>query len=67
MDGCTGNLLDVLGVMAIKENRQAYADDKLKCPSAGLIANQPLKILMIPPEHRLKMEPILNSLREVRI
>ena len=67
MGGCTGNLLDVLGVMAIKENRQGYADGKLKCPSAGLIANQPLKILMIPPEHRTKMEPILNLLREVRI
>ena len=65
--GCTGNLLDVLGVMAIEEIRQDYADGKLKCPSAGLIANQPLKVLMIPPEHRPKMEPILNSLREVRI
>lgn len=67
MDGCTGNLLDVMKVMANKENRRAYACDKLKCLSAGLIANQPLKILMIPPEHRTKMEPILNSLREVRI
>lgn len=67
MSGCTGNLLDVLGVMAAKENRQAYADGKLKCPPAGLIANQPLKILMIPPEHRTKMEPILNLLRGVRI
>ena len=67
MGGCTGNLLDVLEVMAIKQNQQAYADGKLNCLSAGLIANQPLKILMIPPEHRTKMEPILNSLREVRI
>ena len=67
MGGCTGNLLDVLEVMAKKEYRKAYADGKLRCPSAGLIANRPLKILMIPPEHRTKMEPILNSLREVRI
>jgi hypothetical protein len=67
MGGCTGNLLDVLEVMAKKEIRQAYANGKLKCPSVELIANQPLKILMIPPEHRTKMEPILNSLREVRI
>jgi hypothetical protein len=67
MGGCTGNLLDVLGVMAIKENRHAYAGGKLKCTFAGLIANQPLKFLMIPPEHRTKMEPILKSLREIRI
>jgi len=65
--GCTGNLLDMLGVMALKKNRQMYAEGKLKCLSAGLIANQPLKVLMIPPEHRTKMAPILNSLREVRI
>ena len=67
MGGCTGNLLDVLEVMAIKENRQAYEDGKLRCSSAGLIANQPLKILMIPPEHRTQMESILKSLREIRI
>jgi hypothetical protein len=64
--GCTGNLLDMLGVMAVKENRQAYADRKWECLSAGLIANQPLKVLMIPPEHRTKMEPILQSLQEIR-
>ena len=66
-DGCSGNLLDMLGVMALKENRQAYAEGKLNCLPAGLITNQSLKVLMIPPEHRTKMEPILNSLREVRI
>jgi Fe-S-cluster containining protein len=66
MGGCTGNLLDVLAAMAIKENRQAYADSKLGCLSVGLIANQPLKILMIPPEHRTKMEPILQSLQKIR-
>ncbi len=65
--GCSGNLLDVLAVMASRENRQAYEDRRLKCATAGLITNQPLKILMIPPQHRTKMEPILQSLREVRI
>ena len=67
MGGCTGNLLDVLAVMATKLNQQAYADGKLRCQAAGLIANQPLKILMIPPEHLTKMESILQSLRNIRI
>jgi len=66
-DGCTGNLLDMLGVLAVEENRQAYEDKRLKCSTAGLIANHPLKVLMIPPEHRTRMEPILNSLQEIRI
>jgi Fe-S-cluster containining protein len=65
--GCTGNLLDVLVVMASEEIRQAYEDNSLKCSAAGLIPNQALNVLMIPPEHRTKMEPILNSLRKIRI
>ena len=65
--GCSGNLLDVLAVMASAENRQDYEGNRFDCASAGLIANEPLKVLMIPPEHRVKMEPILNSLREIRI
>ena len=65
--GCTGNLLDMLNVMTSRNNRQAYEAHRLKCASAGLIDNQPLKILMIPPEHRSRMQPILESLREIRI
>jgi hypothetical protein len=64
--GCSGNLLDVLVVMASPENRQAYEDHRLKFATAGLIANQPLKVLMIPPQHRARMEPIIQSLREIR-
>lgn len=66
-NGCSGNLLDVLAVIASEENRQAYENKALKCSAAGLISNQPLNILMIPPEHRAKMEPILKSLQEIRI
>jgi Fe-S-cluster containining protein len=65
--GCSGNLIDVLGALTSEKNRQAYENNKLKCSTTGLIANQPLKVLMIPPEHRTKMEPILKSLREIRI
>jgi Fe-S-cluster containining protein len=66
-NGCAGNLLDVLEVIASEENRQAYENKTLKCSAVGLIANQPLNILMIPPEHRTKMEPILRSLQEIHI
>jgi Fe-S-cluster containining protein len=65
--GCSGNLLDMLLVMASPENRQAYEGHRLECATAGLLANHALKVLMIPPEHRTRMEPILNSLREIRI
>jgi Fe-S-cluster containining protein len=66
-DGCSGNLIDVLQVMASEDNRRAYAKDRLKCEANELIVNWSLKVLMIPPEHRTKMEPILQELRQIKI
>ena len=65
-DGCSGNLIDVLQVMASEDNRRAYAKDRLKCETNGLIVNWSLKVLMIPPEHRTRMEPILQELRNIK-
>jgi hypothetical protein len=65
--GCSGNLIDVLQVMAPEDNRRAYAEDRLKCETKGLIVNWSLKVLMIPPEHRTEMEPILRELRQIKI
>ena len=66
-DGCSGNLIDVLLVMTSEDNRRAYAEDRLKCETKGLIVNWSLKVLMIPPEHRTEMEPILRELRQIKI
>ncbi len=66
-DGCSGNLIDVLQVMASEDNRRAYAKDRLKCETNGLIVNWSLKVLMIPPGHRARMEPILQELRQIKI
>jgi hypothetical protein len=65
--GCSGNLIDVLVAMATEKIRRRYEHNTLQCSSTGLISNQPLKILMIPPEHRTKMKAILTCLREIRI
>ena len=66
-DGCSGNLIDVLQLMAIGDNRQAYEKERLQCEANGLIVNWSLKVLMIPPEHRAKMEPILQDLRNIKV
>jgi len=66
-DGCSGNLLDVLGVLAIEATRRAYAEGTLHCTGNGLIANRPMQVLMLPPEHRERIEPILSQLRAIRI
>ena len=64
--GCSGNLVDVLQAMSVESNREAYGNSALHCSASKLIPNQPLEVLMIPPEHRTKMEPILQQLRQIK-
>jgi hypothetical protein len=66
-DGCSGNLLDVLGVFASEETRADYAGGRLHCTGNGLIANRPIKVLMLPPEQRETIEPIMQKLRGIRV
>ena len=65
--GCTGNLVEVLGVLSSEDNQAAYRRDALTCRKAGLIPNHPLTVLMIPPEHRTRMQPILQKLRQIKL
>jgi Fe-S-cluster containining protein len=65
--GCSGNLIDVLQFMAFDDKRWAYEKGDVNCEKNGLIVNWELKVLMIPPEHREKIEPILQQLREITL
>jgi hypothetical protein len=65
--GCSGNLVDVLQAMSVEQNREAYGSSALHCSSNKLIPNQPLEVLMIPPEHRTRIEPILEKLRQITV
>jgi len=64
-EGCSGSLVDVLQTMSIAQNREVYRHGKLHCTGNGLIQNQPLEVLMIPPEHRERIEPIMEELRQI--
>ena len=66
-EGCSGNLINVLQFMVADDNRQAYVKDKLNCEECGLIVNWKLEVLMIPPEHREGIEPILQQLRKINL
>ena len=63
--GYTGNTAEVMSFLASEENRAAYAEGRLGPPPAGLVANQPLFVLMIPPEHRERIQPILKQIRSI--
>lgn len=66
-DGCSGNLLDVLEVLASEEKRKEYAGGALHCTGNALLANRPMKVLMLPPEQRENIEPILVKLKAIRV
>ncbi len=60
--GFSGNLTDVLLFMAENKNLNAYCKNSINKNPPGLIPNMPVKVLMIPPEHRKKAEPVIKSL-----
>ncbi len=60
--GCSGNLLDVLLYFESSEGRQNYRDGVSNCAENNLVSNRSIPALMIPPEHRLKIQPILQAI-----
>ena len=66
-DGMTGNLIDVLLFLGDKKNLKAYHQSgRVNASAAGLIPNSPIPVLMIPPEHRERIQPLLASLTSLR-
>lgn len=61
--GYTGNLIDILPFMIDIENHQSYARNEPVDPVPELISNRPLKMLLLPPEHRKKIQPFLREIQ----
>ena len=64
-DGMTGNLIDVLTFLDDDKNLMAYQSEPMDIKAKGLIPNIPIPVLMIPPEHRKRIEPLLDPLKKV--
>ena len=60
--GFSGNFADVLLLMASNEHRDNYKKNTLKHPGTDFISNLEIKVLMVPPEHREKVKPVLDAL-----
>jgi len=64
-EGMTGNLIDVLLFLGNDKNLKTYQSDTMGINAKKLIPNSPIPVLMIPPEHRKRIEPLLESLKKV--
>ncbi len=65
--GFSGNFTDVMLFLNAPENYDNYSKDRhIACPS-HLVSNQPVYILMVPPEDRPRIEPLLNAIRSIKI
>ncbi|RUA02576.1 MAG: hypothetical protein DSY89_02645 [Deltaproteobacteria bacterium] len=60
--GLTGNLTDVLSYVCDNRKRHHYEAGAAIADVGGLLPNHPLTVLMVPPEHRQQVSPILNQL-----
>ncbi|MBC2711889.1 MAG: YkgJ family cysteine cluster protein [Desulfosarcina sp.] len=65
--GYTGNFADVMQFLESDENRKNYATGRLGVAATGLVANQPVFVLMIPPEHRERIQPLLTQIRSIQV
>ncbi len=65
--GYTGNFADVMQFLDSDKNRQNYAAGRLNAAPDGLVANQPVFVLMIPPEHRERIQPVLTQIRSIQV
>ncbi|MGA7143948.1 MAG: hypothetical protein WBY47_05540 [Desulfobacterales bacterium] len=60
--GFSGNFADIMLLMAKKENRDRYRKNTLKHLEGDFVSNIPIEVLMVPPEHRNNVKPILKEL-----
>lgn len=65
--GFSGNFADALQLLSIAENRDRYRFGTLARKARKLIPNHPLKTLMVPPEHRARVMPMIMKIQNIRI
>jgi hypothetical protein len=66
-DGYSGGLIDVITLFKSPANQKAYQHNRWDPSSTGLIQNHPMSVLMIPPEHRQRIQPILNAIQRIKV
>ncbi|MDL2321284.1 hypothetical protein LJC47_02920 [Desulfosarcina sp. OttesenSCG-928-B08] len=65
--GGTGNLIDVIRFLSDPENRRHYEAGRLDAFGSVMVPNQPVFVLMVPPEHREQIAPLMDRIRSIRL
>ncbi|MFO7963137.1 MAG: YkgJ family cysteine cluster protein [Desulfobacterales bacterium] len=65
--GLFGNLSDMMTHLASAHNRHVNAMAHDLKPGGFLITNRPIPVLLVPPEHRGRIESMLSRLRNIRM
>lgn len=62
--GISGNLTDMLICLARPDHRAAYEGGRIIELSKGFATNRCLPVLMIPPEHRQRLQPLIGMIQK---
>ncbi len=62
--GCFGNFTDILLTMESEAHHATYKLNRLQHSDTGLVSNRSAKHLMVPPEHRSRIEPLLSRIAQ---
>lgn len=62
--GYSGNFIDILLFLSDPTHQGAYRSEQLPPAPAGLTTNMDLPVLMIPPEHRKRIAPLLQKIEQ---
>ncbi len=60
--GFSGNFSDVLLLMTSREKQDNYKMNTFSHPGVDFVSNLKIKVLMVPPEHRMNVQPVMDAL-----
>ncbi len=64
--GVLGNFNTVMGLLSKRKEIALYRDQGVKgLKTPGLLPNQRMRLLLVPPEHQTKIRPLLNSIQQI--
>ena len=63
--GGTGSLIDMLLYFELPDHMETYQRKMTITEDAGLAPNRPIPVLMVPPEHRHRVLPMLQKLQRL--